>query len=172
MRIFQGLLSALLMIGFAALPMPARADAEAQKFLETIYKKYIGPNTPGISLDNSEALLGYFTPELAALIAADAERSQKNDEPPALDGDPFVGAQDWDIKDVAVVVRDTGPDKAMGLATFTNMGEKQAVELDLRKFPQGWRIDEIRWADGTLRGILRGEGGGTDEKEMPDTRKL
>lgn len=171
MKFVHGLVSTLLLVSFAMLPAPARADAEAQKFLEAIYKRYVGQNTPGVALDNNEKLLGYFTPELAALITADAEQAQKNDEVPALDGDPFVGAQDWDIKDVSVTVKDVGPDKALGLASFSNMGEKQAVELDLKKLPQGWRIDEIRWPDATLRGILKGEGAPPAE-EPAETRKL
>jgi hypothetical protein len=67
-------------------------------------------------------------------------------------------------------VKDTAPDKAMGLVSFTNMSERQTVELDLKKFPQGWRIDEIRWSDGSLRELLKGDEGG--EKESPGTRKL
>jgi hypothetical protein len=171
MKIVHGLCAAFLMLGLAALPMPARADAEAQKFLEAIYKKYVGQNAQGVSLDSNEAVLAYFTPEVSAMIAGDANRAQQNDEPPVLDGDPFIGAQDWDIKDLKVIVNDVAPDKAMGLVTFMNMNEKQTVELDLKKLPQGWRIDEIRWGDGSLREILR-DSGGTDERELPDTRKL
>jgi hypothetical protein len=152
------------------LPASARADAEAQKFLEAIYKQYIGQNTPGVPLGSNEVLLDYFTPELTALIAADADEARKNDEVPALDGDPFVGAQDWDIKDVSVTVKDLEPGKALGLATFINMGEKQVVELDLRRLPQGWRIDEIRWPDASLRGILQGEG--MPAGEPAEARKL
>ncbi|HWK86375.1 MAG TPA: DUF3828 domain-containing protein [Xanthobacteraceae bacterium] len=170
MKFVHGLLSAFLLMNFAMLPAPARADAEAQKFLEAIYKQYVGQNTPGVALGSNDVLFNYFTPELAALIAADADQAQKNDEVPALDGDPFVGAQDWDIKDVSVTVKDIGPGKALGLATFTNMGEKQAVELDLKKLPQGWRIDEIRWPDASLRGILKGEEMPAGEPE--ETRKL
>jgi hypothetical protein len=50
------------------------------------------------------------------------------------------------------------------------MSERQTVELDLRKLSQGWRIDEIRWSDGSLRELLKGQDGG--EKESPETRKL
>lgn len=170
MKFVHGLLSAFLLMSFAMLPAPARPDAEAQKFLEAIYKQYVGLNTPGVPLGNNEVLFNYFTPELAALIAADASQAQKNDEVPALDGDPFVGAQDWDIKDVSVTVKDAGPGKALGLASFANMGEKQVVELDLRKLPQGWRIDEIRWPDASLRGILKGEG--MPAGEPAETRQL
>ncbi len=171
MKTVHGLAVLLLTLGFTVSPLPVKADAEAQKFLETIYSKYTGQNSPGVVLDSNDVLVGYFTPELAAMIALDAARSQKSDEPPALDGDPFVGAQDWDIKDLSITVKDIAPDKAAGLVSFTNMGEKQIVELNLKKLAQGWRIDDIRWADGTLRGILKGEGDG-GEKELPGTQKL
>ncbi len=122
MKIIHGFFAAaFIMLGLAILPMPARADADAQKFLEAIYKKYVGQNTPGIVFDTSEAALAYFTPELAAMISSDAESAQKNDEPPVLDGDPFIGAQDWDIKDLAITVKDIAPGKAMGFVSFTNM---------------------------------------------------
>jgi uncharacterized protein DUF3828 len=170
MKIVHGFFAALMMLAFAALPLPAKADTEAQKFLESIYRRYIGPDTPGVPLDTKEALLSYFTPELAAMIAADGARAEKENEPPTLDGDPFVFAQDWDIKDVAVKVKDTSPGKAVGIATFTNFGETQMVELDLVKLPGGWRIDDIHWPDGTLRDLYKN---GMPEKESPpDTRKL
>lgn len=169
MKAGHGFAAAFLMLGFTLLPMPARADADAQKFLEAIYQKYAGQNTQGVLLTNNETVLAYFTPELAAMIWSDAEQARKNDEPPILDGDPFVGAQDWDIKDVAVTVKDVAPGKAMGLVSFTNMSERQTVELDLMKLPEGWRIDEIRWSDGSLREILKNGG---EEKEPPETRKL
>jgi hypothetical protein len=169
MKTVHGFVAAFLMLGFALLPVPARADAEAQRFLEAIYQKYVGQNAQGVLLTNNETVLAYFTPELAAMIWDDAEEARKNDEPPILDGDPFIGAQDFDIKDVAVTVKDVAPGKAMGLVSFTNMSERQTVELDLRKLPQGWRIDEIRWSDGALREILKNGG---EEKQSPETRKL
>lgn len=170
MKIVHGFFAAFMMLGFAFLPAPAKADTEAQKFLESIYKRYVGPDTPGVPLDTKEALLSYFTPELAAMIAADGARAEKDNEPPTLDGDPFVFAQDWDIKNVAVKVKDTGPGKAVGTATFTNFGEAQQVELNLVKLTAGWRIDDIRWPDGTLRDLYKS---GMPEKESsPDMRKL
>jgi hypothetical protein len=172
MKTIHGFFAAFLMLGFAILPMPARADADAQKFLEAIYKKYVGQNPPGVIFDTSEAALAYFTPELAAMISSDAESAQKNDEPPILDGDPFVGAQDWDIKNLAITVKDIAPGRAIGLVSFANMGERQTVELDLKKLPQGWRIDDIRWSEGSLREILKNEGGAPGEKESQDTQKL
>lgn len=170
MKIVHGFFAAFMMLGFAVLPVPAKADTEAQKFLESIYKRYVGPDTPGVPLDTKDALLSYFTPELAAMIAADGARAEKDNEPPTLDGDPFVFAQDWDIKNVAVKVKDIDPGKAVGIATFTNFGEKQEIELTLLKLPVGWRIDDIRWPDGTLRDLYKN--GGPEKESMPDTRKL
>jgi hypothetical protein len=172
MRLVHGFLAALVMLGSGISPAPAKADAAAQKFLEGIYQRYVGPDTPGIALDSKETLLSLFTPELAAMIAADSARAEQESEPPALDGDPFVFAQDWDIKNVAVAVKDTAPGKATGIVNFTNFGEKRTIELSLVKLPAGWRVDEIRWSDGTLRGILTGEGSGKDENGPRDTQKL
>ncbi|HVT54790.1 MAG TPA: hypothetical protein VHD34_01900, partial [Xanthobacteraceae bacterium] len=102
MKAVHGFVAAFLMLGFALLPLPASADADAQKFLETIYQKYVGQNAQGVLLTNHETVLAYFTPELAAMIWDDAEEARKKDEPPVLDGDPFIGAQDFDIKDIAI----------------------------------------------------------------------
>jgi hypothetical protein len=172
MRPVHGFFAVFVMLGFGILPMPAKADAAAQKFLEEIYRRYVGPDTPGIALDSKKALLSLFTPELAAMIAADSARAEQENEPPALDGDPFVFAQDWDVKNVAVTVNDTGPGKATGVVSFTNFDEKKTIELDLVKLPVGWRVDEIHWPDGTLRGILTGEGPDKDENGSRDTQKL
>jgi hypothetical protein len=168
MKTAYGFAIALVMTALSVLP--GRADADAQKFLEGIYSRYVGQDAQGAPLNSNEAILSYFTPEVAALIALDAQRSQENDETPALDGDPFVGAQDWEIKDVVITVRDTGPGKATGVAKFTNLGQPETVELDLKKLDRGWRVDEIRWSDGSLRAILKGAA--SPEEDLPGTQKL
>jgi hypothetical protein len=140
---------------FAAGYFPALADGAAQKFVTGIYAQYGGPDTPGVVLETREIAERYFTPEIIELMEKDGEQAAQNDTPPALDGDPFVGAQDWDIKNVAVSVTDISPDKAVALVTFVNQGEQKLVQLDLKKLEAGWRIDDIRWSDGTLRGLYK-----------------
>lgn len=171
MKYLPALFGALLVFGLQA--SPARADGVAQKFVESIYQQYVGKDAPGVALDSNEALLQYFTPDLAALIAVDMQLAEKNSEPPALDGDPFVDGQDWDIKSFSASVKDTSPDTAAAVVTMDNMGAKRTVELALKKTQAGWRVDDIHWAEGTLRGIYSGDGDDhKDEDTLPDTQKL
>ncbi|HXM30874.1 MAG TPA: DUF3828 domain-containing protein [Xanthobacteraceae bacterium] len=152
-------LSALLatvLFAFAAMfAGPSAADDEAQRFIASIYAQYGAPDTQGVVLDSREALEKYFTPDLAAMIDADTIAAERENRPPALDGDPFVDAQEWDIKNVAIVVRDDTPEKAVAIVSFFNLGEPRQIELNLVKFSAGWRIDDIHWREGTLRGLYK-----------------
>jgi Protein of unknown function (DUF3828) len=154
----RGLFVLLASIPFALaaiLVRPAVADDEAQRFIASIYAQYGAPDTPGVVLDSKEAIEKYFVPELAAMIDADGVAAERENRPPALDGDPFVDAQEWDIKNVAIVVRDDTPEKAVAIVSFFNLGEPRQVELDLVKLDAGWRIDDIHWREGTLRGLYK-----------------
>jgi hypothetical protein len=131
------------------------ADEEAQRFVASIYARYGAPDTQGVVLDSREALERYFVPDLAAAIDADGVAAERENRPPALDGDPFVDAQEWDIKNVAIAVRDDSAEKAVAIVTFFNAGEPRQVELNLVKLAAGWRIDDIHWRDGTLRGLYK-----------------
>jgi Protein of unknown function (DUF3828) len=149
--LFAGCLFALA----ATFAQPCAADDEAQRFIAAIYAQYGAPDTPGVVLDSREALEKYFVPELAAMIDADVLAAEQENRPPALDGDPFVDAQEWDIKNVAIVVRDDTPEKAVAIVSFFNLGEPRQVELNLVKLDAGWRIDDIHWREGTLRGLYK-----------------
>lgn len=146
---FACLLSAVLMDAALA------QDPTARKFLEGIYAAYGTPNSPGTRI-NSKALLGrYFTPSLAALIERDAEQAKRKNEPPELNGDPFIDAQDWEIKGLAIDVREAGKDRANATVKFANFGEAREVRLELVKTAAGWRIDEIHWREGSLRALYK-----------------
>jgi hypothetical protein len=150
------LLIASILFALAALiAPPSAADDEAQRFIASIYAQYGAPDTQGVVLDSREALEKYFVTDLAAMIDADGIAAEREDRPPALDGDPFVDAQEWDVKNVAIVVRDDTPEKAVAIVSFFNQGEPRQVELDLLKLAVGWRIDDIHWREGTLRGLYR-----------------
>jgi hypothetical protein len=149
------LIATVLFVLAALVSTPSAADDEAQRFIASIYAQYGAPDTQGVVLDSREALEKYFVTDLAAMIDADGIVAEREDRPPALDGDPFVDAQEWDIKNVAIVVRDDTPEKAVAIVSFFNQGEPRQVELDLLKLTAGWRIDDIHWREGTLRGLYR-----------------
>lgn len=142
--------------GFAVSLAAAAADQTPKDFLDAIYKTYIGKNAKGMPLDKP-ATMRLFTPALRKAIDDDSKRAAKRNEVPNLDGDPFVDAQDWDIKSFDISVQDKAPDKATGTVKFDNDGDKKTITLDLVRSADGWHIDEITTADGTLRKILSGK---------------
>jgi Protein of unknown function (DUF3828) len=144
----------------AALPLPALAtDDSARKFVAAIYDAYKGKDAKGVNLDKAAAIRRYFEPSLAALVIKDRNAAAKRGEVGALDGDPFIDAQDWEIKAFDIAVADSAPGKAAATVKFSNSGTPKTIVLDLVKLKSGWRISEITWQrDGkneTLRALFR-----------------
>jgi hypothetical protein len=142
-----------------AVPSPLRAragDITARSFVERIYGAYVGTEgQKGISLDDAAAIRHYFTPGLASLILDDRRAAARGGEPPLLDGDPFVGHQEWNIRRLSVVAREAGS-KATAAVSFINFGKPEKVVVELLKVGESWRIADIRWDDATtLRGLFR-----------------
>ena len=132
------------------------AEGTPKAFLETLYANYIGPNSKGVMSDADKALARYLTPDVIKLMDKMYAAAKKLDEVPALDGDPFVDAQDWDIKSFDITVDQAGDDKATGHVRFKNQDEEKSLIVDLVHLKAGWRIDEIHWSEGegTLRKLL------------------
>jgi hypothetical protein len=133
------------------------ADTSAKDFVVKIYDTYKGKDAPGFAGTTEEELLAVFEPSLAKLIVQDAEEAEKKGETPKLDGDPFVAAQEWVIETFDIDVRDAGPNKSTATVAFKNIGMPTTVTLNLVKLAPGWRIADIRWSDGSLRGLLTGK---------------
>ncbi len=148
-------LAALAAISLFVLPAQAQAP-DAKTFVENIYKLYLGKNTPSIDLSTREGLELYFTPALADLIDKDAKEAEKQQEAPLLNGDPFVDGQDWEITDPVITVQtqDNG-NGAIASANFKNFGKTINVRLALVLTPKGWRVDDVFWSEGNLRGLYK-----------------
>ena len=137
-------------------PTARAADPSAQSFVQPIYDQYRGKDAKGVELTNDAAVRRYFAPALAALIIKD--RRQARGEVGKLGADPFIDAQDWEIDDVNVTLRDVAAGKAIATVSFKNLGERQTVVLELVKLKQDWRIANITWdRKATLRGLLTGK---------------
>jgi uncharacterized protein DUF3828 len=146
------------LLALAVLPAFAAGSSPAKAFLDSIYQHYVGSSAAaakGIPLANAKAVRGYFTVGLASLIIEDRAAAAKRNEPPVLDGDPFVGRQDWDISNLAIDVKDSGGFKAVGTVTFMDGGKPSKVVLELLRSGNDWRIADIEWESGTLRGLYR-----------------
>jgi Protein of unknown function (DUF3828) len=137
-------------------PGARAAGPSAQSFVQAIYDQYKGKDAKGVELSDDAAVRRYFAPALAALIIKD--RRQARGEVGKLDADPFIDAQDWEIDDVNVALRDVAADKVIATVSFKNLGQPQTVILDLVKLKQDWRIANITWdRKATLRGLLTGK---------------
>jgi hypothetical protein len=140
-------------------PIPTLSkESGAKPFLDEIYGHYLGSSTSGakgIALTNAKVVRAYFTVGLASLIIEDRTLETKHGEPPALDGDPFVGHREWDISGLAIEVKGIGAFKATGTVTFTNDGKPEKIVLELQRFGNDWRIADIDWDSGNLRSTFR-----------------
>jgi hypothetical protein len=123
----------------------AVADASPRAFVASIYDAYVGKNGNGIAFDSNQMVHRYFEPSLAAAIVKDQNDAAQRKEVAALDFDPFVDAQDWDIAAYDVAMNDKGADKASATVTFNNFGKAKTVALDLVKIKSDWKISDIAW---------------------------
>ena len=124
-----------------ALAGPAAAQQPApQAFLEAIYKPYLAKDFKGQPYGEADR---YFAPALAAAMERDMRDAKRRGEPPTLDGDPFVDAQEWQITDLAISVRMKSALTATATATFANFGKPNRLKIALVQTPAGWRIADI-----------------------------
>ena len=145
----------------AASPHAGAADADlaaARGFLDRIYAKYTAKtDADGVDLSSDTEIRRIFDPPLATLIIADRQRSERNDEPPMLDGDPFVDAQDWLISDLTIAVtRGAEPATVVAEVQFSNLDQPVHIHIDLVRLASGWRVHEITYSSTTLSRILSG----------------
>lgn len=134
----------------------AAESASPQEFLRELYDHYDGKG-PGAGLDYSQKDVAerYFTPEMVAAIEADSARAAAANEVPNLDGDPFVGSQDWDINGIDIAVgKSATPDSTMAKVRFQNYDQTNEFTLDLKQVNGAWRIADIDWGYGKLSAVV------------------
>jgi hypothetical protein len=135
---------------------PASAATQGPKaFLQDIYKHYVGKNAPGVPLDGDADIKRYFTPAMAKIILDDDAKAEQAGDIPTLDGDPFVGHQDWLITKFQIEVDDKATDKTTAKVSFKDEGKTETVTLDLVLVDGVWKIDDIHWPEDSLRGIYK-----------------
>jgi hypothetical protein len=144
-----------LILGALLAASPAEAAQSARDFVNAIYRTYVGKNATGISIDSPKART-LVTPGLMKLIDADAKAAAKRREVPRLDGDPFIDAQDFEIKSFKVDIKESGPAKATATVSFKNAAsaEDKPVVLDLVKIGNNWLIDDFHNGIGSIRAYL------------------
>ena len=135
--------------------LPARAAEDPKDFVTAIYQSYVGKDARGIGL-NSPRAREVITPSLMKLIDTEAKAAKARSRPSRLDSDPFIDAQDFDIKSFKVEVQEVGRARAVATVTFRNdaAAEDSPIILVLVKTRDAWRIDDFRGGGRSLRKYL------------------
>ena len=141
---------------------PASGGQTAESFLHSIYDRYLGSQDKARPIDYSSTneLRHYFDSSLATIIHEDFIRAKKADDVPTLDGDPFINAQDWDIKSFDIHVTPADANHATGLIKFDNAGTAEVLQVQLVRATGSWKIHDIDYGggQGTLRGLFKSGG--------------
>ncbi len=149
------LLAGLLMLALAPASIAdARTDEAAKRFLESIYKPYVGTLTSGTDYTGERKARRFFTPDTVRLMERESRASRN--EPGRLNFDVFANAQDWVIPSFTVAVESTGLGRARGTVRFTNQDRPTTVTHELVRTRAGWRIHDLRWSgsENSLRSLL------------------
>jgi hypothetical protein len=135
--------------GANPLVMAAAEVAGPEALLRSLYADYdVGQVEAKAERTFSPALLAlYREVEAAAAGASDI----------GLGFDPFINAQDFDTVTVdAIVVRRGEGGPTFADVRVTRFGEAVEMTYVLIEEPDGWKVDDIEWADAdlSLRGLL------------------
>ena len=127
-------LTAGLFLGLTGLASAQSFDTP-QALLEAFYAPYFGGE---FAEDESP----FFSDELEALYAADAEATPEG-EIGALDFDPFVDGQDFELTDFEIGAPGIAGDYASADVTFNNMGRPTTLAYEFVKENGSWQIDDV-----------------------------
>ena len=127
-------LTAGLFLGLTGLATAQTFDTP-QALLEAFYAPYF-------SGEFTEDESPFFSDELEALYAADAEATPEG-EIGALDFDPFVDGQDFELTDFEIGAPGIAGEYASADVTFSNMGRPTTLSYELVKEDGSWQIDDV-----------------------------
>ena len=127
-------LTAGLFLGLTGLASAQTFDTP-QALLEAFYAPYF-------SGEFTEDESPFFSDELEALYAADAEATPEG-EIGALDFDPFVDGQDFELTDFEIGAPGIAGDYASADVTFNNMGRPTTLAYEFVKENGSWQIDDV-----------------------------
>lgn len=137
---------ALAALGFLiALAAPALAQSfdTPKALLESIYQSYATDEFP----EDSESI---YSQKLKALFEADRERTPEG-EIGAIDFDPFVNAQDYDLSNLDIGEPEITDNLATSTVRFENLGEKNTLVISMVKEADGWKVDDVQSTEGEVQ---------------------
>lgn len=150
----------LCLSALVATPGHAQSVDQARVFVRGLYAQY-----GHLKASNGPNMLGpgaakIFSPQLLQLIRKSEKETPKGDIG-VLDFDPICSCQDPDglrLASLDVKPGATGSAVAVAMLHYPDSKDDIRVELSLKWFAAGWRIDEISTMDvPSLRKLLTGE---------------
>lgn len=137
---------------------PQRSDFASRTspdaLVAALYKQNDSGRSPFFQTGNRALLDKYFVRNLADMIWKDALNSRG--EVGAIDGDPLYDAQEMEIRRFSIHRPNYENGKAQVTVSFENFGRKQEIIFSLVSANTGWKIEDIKYNDGTsLAGILK-----------------
>ncbi len=137
----------LILIALAGQRLSAETPASSpESVVSDLYKLEASKHGPFFQTKDHGVVTKYFADPLAQLIWKDAVTSKG--EVGALDFDPLYGSQDHDIKKFSLRKSKSEQDAAEVIASFENMGRKTNITFSLVLTKAGWKISDIKGADG------------------------
>jgi hypothetical protein len=130
MRVLFGLLLALL-------AAPAFAYDDPKALIDAIYAPY---TTLGEATEQDPAQ--FYSERLKGLVAANAAAAGDNPAP-VLDFNPFIGAKQALLRDLAVGTPVGNLERAIVTVSFGNFGDISLLSLSLVREADGWKVDDI-----------------------------
>lgn len=132
MRLIAAAFACLVSLAAPAFAQPFDTPKE---LLEAFYAPYLANEIP----ENEPS---FFSEALVDYYVADSENTPEG-EMGALDFDPFIDGQDFDIADLEVGEPTIRGDKARVAVTFTNFGTPIKIDFELVFEDGGWLIDDL-----------------------------
>ncbi|MBL8597681.1 MAG: DUF3828 domain-containing protein [Devosia sp.] len=130
---------ALIAMLLALWTLPALAYDDPKALVDAIYAPY---TTLGTARAQDPAQ--YYSERLKGLIARNAAPSANDDSaPPVLDFNPFIGAQQALLRDLAISAPIERDGKALVTVSFTNFDNTALLSLSLVREADGWKVDDV-----------------------------
>ena len=131
----------------------AAPGADPVATVQPLYAPYVENRNPPELLNAAP-----WTPELRGLIERARDLGRQR-ETPVIDFDPLIDGQDWHIEAVAVTLTSPPAEgRAEVAARFNNAGDDIEIKYDLVEVDGGWRVDNIRTENWSLRALLASAG--------------
>jgi len=142
---------------------PAHAGGSAAGTVNRLYRDFAweavvaSPNAAGLAQQPKGVLLRYFTPRLAAALAADDACTKRRGEICSLDFMPIWGSQDPAAEELQVTPG-AAPEQVTVRYTYPSTGQVISLDYRLVQTKVGWRVSDILYQSGdSLAHLLSAE---------------